>query len=279
MTFEVVIPVFNQHDRTAEYVRTWFEKASGLPHITLFDNGSDTPAEDHPGIAALIEDYNLDTVRSETNIGVFPSFPRGMGITTEDWVFFSHSDVEMVEYGWDTKLNNILRSLPAKAGVCGMFGAEGLGTLDIYKTPYIMHQLQRWNCVTVKSMDHGGARMVEAPFERVLTLDGFSMIVNRKMADEVGFDVESYPPHHCYDNDICLAAHFAGWKNYVLDIDCIHHGGMTSCAEPWAEEWDTTDLDVHKEAHKVFYKKYHSRLPACIPGVSPWLTLNANYVR
>ena len=268
VTFQIVIPVFNQFDRTAKYLKTWYDTAKGIPWIVLIDNGSDTPLIDHPEIEKLVTQYDLEVVRNEKNIGVYPTFPQGMRLTEDPWVFYSHSDVEMIEYGWDEKLNRLLSLVGDNAGVCGMYGARGLGTKMIYKEPYDFRQLQRWACCTVPSMAVAGGDVLTRDMEPVLVLDGFSLIVNRDMIEKTGgFDCDSFPVHHFYDNDVCLQAHFAGYKNYVLDIDCIHHGGMTSCSEKWAEEWNTTDLSVHRKSHRVAYEKYRDRLPTCIEEI------------
>lgn len=220
------------------------------------------------------ETKNLLCIRNDKNFGVYRTFQQAAVSLFEyasyDYIFYSHNDVEMVEYGWDEKLKRILQKIESKRGVpgvCGMFGAKGLGTPDIYKSPYDFRQLVRWDCHTVESMASAGGAELKKDYERVVTLDGFSLIVSREFfyyGLKRKFDYESYPPHHNYDNDICLSSHFAGYENYVIDVDCIHHGGVTSTREKWAEGMNTTDLQIHREAHRVMYEKYRGRLPVSV---------------
>ena len=269
--FKVVIPVLNQHDTTRRMIQSWFDTAKGYVEIVFIDNGSDSPLTEQKFFQDWQYEYGVKCIRNEKNTGVFPTFQQGYDLLKDqtDFIFFSHNDVQMVELGWDDKLVSQLYYLKAghKPGVCGMFGAKGIGTPQIYKAPYHFTQLMRWDCVTVESMMHGGSRLVSGNRERVMVLDGFSLIVSTHMVKyAMGgvFDHMSYPAHHCYDLDICLMSHFGGFENYVLDIDCIHHGGVTSTREKWAEAMGTSDLAIHRKAHEVMYRKYMNRLPVSV---------------
>jgi len=271
MCFTVVIPILNQHEATAKYVQSWFDHAKSSFKILFIDNGSTVPLVEQQFYKDWKKEYDVDCVRNQSNTGVYRTFQQALEYVKTDYIFYSHNDVEMKMYGWDVAIENLLAELELingkPPGVCGMFGAKGLGTPDIYRAPYHFTQLMRWNCFTVPSMAGAGGRVVSGRYERVVTLDGFTLVVSRHMIDNAlkgKFDYESYPPHHNYDNDICLDSHFGGYKNYVLDIDCVHHGGVTSTREKWAEAMGTTDLSIHRRAHEVMYKKFKNRLPASV---------------
>lgn len=266
--FTIVIPILNQHEVTERYIESWFTLAKGCLNILFIDNGSDTPLVEMPFIKRWQRTNNVSVLRNEENIGVYPTFQQGFDATDLTFIFYSHNDVEMLQYGWDIELNNLLQELSwkHKVGVCGMYGARRLGTPDIYRAPYHFTQLQRGDCVTVEHM-HNTERRLEAKSERVAVLDGFSLIVNRDMVYKAmrgKFDHESFPPHHMYDIDICIESHYGGYSNFAIDIDCIHHGGKTSCGEKWAEKMGTTDLKVHRKAHEIFYKKWRGKLPVVV---------------
>ena len=265
--FQVVIPVLNQHETTERVVQSWFDLSKYRVPFLFIDNGSDEPLAEQEFFKRWAKSYDVRVHRNEKNIGVYPTFQQGYDLTQgSTFIFYSHNDVEMVEPGWDVKMSHVLQELcwsPMKPGVCGMFGARGIGTPDIYKVPYHFTQLMRWECTTVESMAGAGGEKIQSHHKRVMVLDGFSLIVRRSMLrdKDVVFDHENYPPHHCYDLDICLMSHFAGYTNHVIDVDCIHHGGVTSTRERWAEDMDTTDLKTHRAAHEVMYKKYLNKLP------------------
>lgn len=264
--FTVVIPVLNQHDATSKYLESWFLRAKGVVDILFIDNGSDIPLESTDYFKRWATIHNVSVHRNEKNIGVYPTFQQGYELTKSKFIFYSHNDVEMIEYGWDEKLRRLLSTVK-NPGVCGMFGAKGIGTKDIYVAEYDYRQMMRWDCVTVKEMVDAGARLIKSPWERVIVLDGFSLIINRDFVNNLPnskFDYESFPIHHMYDIDICVSSHYSGYRNYVLDIGCRHHGGVTSTRENWASSIGTSDLQVHRAAHRVFYSKWRGRLPASV---------------
>lgn len=270
--FTVVIPVLNQHAATEKYVQSWLDHAKTKLRILFIDNGSDEPLESQPFYQRWMQECDLTCVRNEQNSGVYKTFQQALGHIHDDseYIFYSHNDVEMKVYGWDEMLSSLLDELNELGGkppgVCGMFGAKGLGTPDIYRSPYHFTQLMRWNCYTVPSMVDAGGKVAHR-YERVVTLDGFALIISRSMINNAlrgKFDCERYPPHHNYDNDICLDSHFGGYANYVLGIDCVHHGGVTSTREKWAEAMGTTDLKIHRAAHEVMYKKFMNMLPVAV---------------
>lgn len=269
-TFVVVIPVLNQHETTERLMETWFSRAKSQVSVLFIDNASDEPLADQKFLKRWQREHDICVLRNEHNIGVYPTLQQGFEHTTDSrFIFYAHNDVEMLEYGWDEKLTCILKHLLSRKspGVCGMFGAIGLGTKDIYQAPYDYRQLMRWGCYSVNSMAGAGAEKIKNVYKRVLVLDGFSLIVNRYMVhSHFGgkFDYLRYPVHHMYDQDVCLDSHYSGYENYVVDIDCIHHGGVTSTNEKWAEKMGTTDLKIHRQAHVVMYEKFRNRLPAYI---------------
>ena len=268
----IVVPVLNQHDVTERLMSSWFELAKGRLHVLFIDNGSEEPLAEQSFIDDWSKHHDIRIVRNEKNTGVYPTFQQGWDYVSLHWsstefVFYSHNDVEMIEWGWDDKLANLLRSVE-NPGVCGMFGAKGIGTPDIYKSSYHFTQMMRWDCVTVDSMASGGTdRALQDHFERVMVLDGFSLILSLSFITEGlrgKFDHERFPVHHMYDQDICVSSHYAGYRNYVLDVDCKHHGGVTSTREDWDKKMETTDLKVHRDAHKVFYEKWRGKLPVSV---------------
>ena len=265
--FTVVIPIHNQFESASEYLESWFSLSKSHLDVIFIDNGSRHRWEHYPDVERWRNDGHLiKVIRNDHNIGVYPTFEQGKLATNEYWTFYSHSDVEMLVPGWDERLRWLLEMAESQyGGVCGMFGAKGIGTPDIYKSQYDFRQMMRWDCYTVPSMVDASGKVVDDPLTRCMVLDGFSLILSRSFMKALGeFDHKRYPVHHMYDNDICLESHYLRFNNFVLDLDCRHHGGMTSTKEKWAEKMGTTDLEIHRAAHKVFYEKWRGKLPVCV---------------
>ena len=269
--FQIVVPVHGRHEVTERYLGSWFALAARPLDLLILDNGSAEPVAEQ----AFIEGWRrgghrVRVVRNATNTGVYPTFQQGFDATDAPWIYYTHNDVEMRVEGWDDQLEWLLHALErgANPGICGMFGARGLGTPDIYRAPYDFRQMVRWECTTVASMTFAGGKTIAGQAHRVAVLDGFALIVRRRMVEQAlggRFDHERFPVHHMYDHDICLESHYGGFENYVINLDCFHDGGQTSKDGQWAEAMGTTDRQIHRRAHVVFYEKWRGRLPVSVP--------------
>lgn len=247
---------------------SWFTLAKSRVSVCFIDNGSSEPLAEQDFIRDWSKFHHIQVVRNEQNTGVYPTFQQGLGLTKSPFIFYSHNDVEMLEWGWDEKMNRIIKQAVSRGvnpGVLGMFGAYGIGTPDLYVKPYHFTQLMRRDCITVQGMHDGkSAALLETDAERIIVLDGFSLIVSRAMVCKAmrgAFDYKRFPAHHMYDIDICVTSHVAGFTNWCIDVDCKHHGGVTSTREKWAEEMGSSDQEIHRQAHRVFYDKWRGKLP------------------
>lgn len=268
----LIIPFHNQLDLTNGCVSFFLSHSRGPVNLLLIDNGSDESCKDKilQSNAKFKNYHDIRCIRFEDNIGVFPTFKAAFTYlkdTDIEWFFFTHNDVVMCEIGWDEKLDILLSKLK-NPGVCGFFGATQLGTSDIYRTPYHLMQLQRWDCWTGLTTIRYGGLLLQKEFKEVAVLDGFALIINRKVLERICNDesLNGFPVHHMYDNLICIESHFAGFKNYVLNFNCDHLGGRTSCYNDgeYAKQFGTTDFEIHRMAHEMFYERYRGRLPVRI---------------
>ena len=136
--FTICIPILNQHDEAVKHLDSWFALAKGSLDVLFIDNGSDTPFNRHPAVSKWqLEGHRVWVHRNSENTGVYPTFQQGfeMLCNHQPFIFYSHSDVEMVVPGWDVRLRELLEVAASRnVGACGMFGAKGLGLLEIYIT-------------------------------------------------------------------------------------------------------------------------------------------------
>lgn len=254
----VAVLVLNQQELTQKFLDTLRENEgeAKLP-LLIVDNGSIPPVRDW--LVGLREGDNV--IRNSENVGVMPGLNQAYTVLKDitDFIFFPHNDLMIYEKGWDDKLVRILSSLP-DCGVAAFYGAKGIGTHDLYRTPYRMDQLIRVDnvsaCNRMNAAVHG-FRPPRAETEEVAVVDGFSMIVNTRLLDETGGFDRSYPPHHNYDNDICLESLDKGYKNYVISMDADHLGGRTDVGENWNDKFGKTKAEIHRDAHPVLYNKWN----------------------
>jgi len=257
MKIAVVVLVLNQRELTQKFLDTLREnEGNGKLPLIIVDNGSNPPVRDW--LKGLREGDLV--IRNEENKGVMPAMNQAWQVLkhSTDFIFYVHNDVMIYDKGWDDKLLRYLQDLPA-CGVAGFYGAKGIGTNDIYRSPYVMQQLIRIENVSAcYKMDPAihGFRPPRGDFEEVAVMDGFSLIVRTGLLNELdGFD-RSFPPHHNYDNDICLESLNAGYKNYVISMDAEHLGGRTDVGEDWNEPFGKSKAQIHQDAHPILYEKW-----------------------
>jgi len=203
------------------------------------------------------------TRSSPTRTGPVASLQRGYEISTAPILAFIHDDVEIYEAGWDAAVLEEFQR--PGVGVVGFGGALGLGTDDIYKTPYRLQQLARlqYGSNAPDWQTHGhrftGSR-------EVATLDGYCLIVRRELLDKIGGWKVMQTQFHCYDTALTLYARRHGYKVRQLGIYAKHCGGGTSVKDGRYAEWlkrefGKTDADVHRESHDWLYAEFKDVLP------------------
>lgn len=257
MRIGVAVLVLNQKDLTQNFLDKLRETEgeAKLP-LLIVDNGSNPPVRDW---LIGLRDGDL-VVRNSENVGVMPGLNQAWHILKDitDYIFFPHNDLLIHEKGWDDKLVKILSGL-ADCGVAGFYGAKAIGAPNIYKVPYEMAQLARFEnvsgCWRMNPAIHG-FRPPRGETEEVAVMDGFSIIVRTELLNKLGGFDRSYPPHHNYDNDICLESLDKGYKNYVISMDAEHLGGRTDVGEAWNEPFGKSKAEIHRDAHPIMYEKW-----------------------
>lgn len=258
MNISVAVLVLNQQELTQRFLDTIrANEGSAKFPLLIVDNGSNPPVREW--LKGLRE--GDDVLRNSENVGVLPGLNQAWTIlkNSTDFIFFPHNDLIIYEKNWDDKLVRVLSGLP-ECGVAAFYGAKGIGTPDIYKTPYQMQQLVRMGnlsaCIKMNAAIHG-FYWPGGEFNECAVVDGFSLIVRTELLNKLGGFDRSTGPHHNYDNMISLDSLNQGYKNYVIAMDADHLGGRTDVGESWNTPFGKTKADIHKDAHPPLYKKWH----------------------
>lgn len=250
ITLDICLPVLNQEESTQLALNSFKSTQDDQSNrYIIVDNGSRRFVREWL-IGLTGSDF---VIRNDSNVGLPKAMNQARKVSTADYILFTHTDVEMFEKGWDTKIKRILEGL-GSVGVAGFFGAKGLGTGDIYKTPYYMQQLVRTNPIAgdrcrMNPNVHGHYQFYNE-IEACTVLDGFALIVKN------GLKFWDKSPHHNYDNDICLESIDQGLQNIVINMDVIHYGGRTDVNEDWATGFGKSKADIHAESHIPLYEKW-----------------------
>lgn len=199
----------------------------------------------------------------ESNLGVLGSFQAGYERTTAPVIAYLHDDVTIRDSDWAERV--LAEFADPQVGVVGFCGALRHGHVNLYKVPYQLVHLARYDVLS--NMDDAevhGARF--AGVCDVAVLDGFALIVRRKLLAECGgWLVHGLPAHHNYDYLICCLAHRFGYRVRLVGVPCHHAGGRTATTpayQEWAKrtQWGS-DVEMHIQGHRVIYDNFSDVLP------------------
>lgn len=181
------------------------------------------------------------------------------GAGDEDWILFSHDDVEIQDKEWYAKVVGWIEERP-KAGLFGFGGALGLGDPDLYQKPYQLQQLARRDFISNMRDAEAHGRRVLTP-TRVATLDLFAIGVKVEFLRKLG-GWKFWPEvHHGLDNAICCEAARAGYETWMLPVACHHAGGSTSTRVDFVKDFGEAEGEIHSRGHKILYEQYRDVLP------------------
>ncbi|WP_233835408.1 glycoside hydrolase family 99-like domain-containing protein [Paraburkholderia sp. ZP32-5] len=215
----IIVPVYN----AASAVRDCLE--SVLKHTDLkrdrlivIDDGSTDPS-----IAPLLAEFKdilgVTIQKNDSNLGYTKTINRGIRLAENDDVVLLNSDT-VVTPRWLEGLRAAAYARAKVATVTAMSdnaGAFSFPTFNEYcpRPSYLSHEeyalrvtRETWNC--------------NAP--EVPTGSGFCMYIRRLMMEECGlFDEEGFPRGYGEENDFCMRAVKAGWRNVISPWSFVYH--------------------------------------------------------
>jgi hypothetical protein len=223
----------------------------------MFEARNDHPfmlADGSKGVLAAYEyGYQAASDDGQTNQFVWRS----------DIIAYVHDDCEIDGTDWYDRVEAEFDD--PTVGLVGFGGATRHGTPDLYKRPYKLTNLARFNYFSnQKDAEVHGQRFTGSM--DVAVLDGFALIVRREILDKAGgWPVDSPIKFHCYDYWLCCMARRNGYRIRMVGVACDHHGGRTSTRPEYAEwlmrEFGKTDQHVHEESHRYVWDSFKDVLP------------------
>lgn len=279
MKLSVIFPVHNQFALSRVSVRQALQKLSGKHDVEfiILDNGSKEPfTYTDPYEQPRDGHIEFRILRSEQNIGVYPTFWWGLKEATGDVLAFLHSDLVVAEGGWDQRVLGAFMADP-KLGMLGFIGSNeidgsggrGLGTCSNFQGG--MYVIQSDNGVTSwtgSPAEPHGRRIVG--MEPAAVEDGCAMVFRRSCLEAIAPRAD-FPPHHFYDRLLSCEVREKGWTMATLGIGCDHISGQTvnqekgydDMAREWCEAHGLTmdgvhnwDSVVYREAERQWLKEY-----------------------
>ncbi len=216
----IIILTFNQLEHTRRCLES-IEKHTSMPFELVFvDNGSSDGTVDwlreqvrqHPQWKLIANDRNL---------GFSTGCNQGIKASRGNFIMLLNNDV-IVTDGWLSGLLECLESSPG-TGIVGPMTNNISGIQKVHGAPY--DDLSELDSFSVDFRIRNRHRRI--PHRRIV---GFCMLFRKGLADAIGLLDESFGSGNFEDDDFCLRAEIAGYRNMIAADVLIHHVGSASFA-------------------------------------------------
>ena len=220
---DVIIPVYKGLQQTRRCIDSVLRSA----RLTAFEIVAIDDASPDADIARYLDELAgkgcITLVRNESNLGFVQSVNRGMSLHPDRDVVLLNSDTEVAN-DWLDRLRRAAYAYPDvgtvtpfsnNATICsypfdgwagGVPGTLGLAALD-----------------RLFASTNAG-RTVDLP-----TAVGFCMCIRRACLDQLGlFDAQRFGRGYGEENDFCMRAAGAGWRNVLAGDVFVYHEGAVS---------------------------------------------------
>ena len=222
-TLDVVIPVYNAYEDLRCCLDSVLGKTSPEHRIILIDDSSpDSRIADYFNYLRNTGNPRLILLENEINLGFVGTVNRGMALGQNDVVLLNSDTI--VTAGWLEKLCRCADSDPR------------IGTITPFSNNAEICSFPRF-CADnplPRDMDAEDVnRAIEAAavpiYPDIPTAVGFCMFIRRGLLNKIGlFDADTFRVGYGEENDFCMRAIAAGWRNVLCDDTFIQHTGSRS---------------------------------------------------
>jgi GT2 family glycosyltransferase len=241
MKLNIIVLTHNKIEQTRQFWAALLANTSRDDvGLTVVDNGS-TDGTIPYLLERVFPHFEIgQLVTNRENRGLFAGYNQGWRTVQADCHAFLHNDLLILERDWVERL--LAEFGDQSIGVVG-FGGAKTADPDGGRSGFMSNMADAEN--------HGSR--IFTPTDCAL-LDGMILVACQQMLEAVGGMDESYPRHHYYDKDLCMASLAAGYRNRVLPIWCHHMSGTTACSMP-------DDEEIKQQSHNKYLQKWSGRLP------------------
>lgn len=188
-------------------------------------------------------------IRNEENKGMVGTLRQAREHCTAEILVYLHSDMFIYHEGWDREIATAFENDP-KLGLLGVVGAEW-ATKDGGRA--LVHCAFRdW-----VSHGHKPTKMITP----VAILDGCFCAFRKSMMEELDIP-EVYGDGNeffFYDKELSLTCTMASWRVGVINLDCQHLGGSTSCGPEFIDslaDKGTSHDEMYQRSEQRYLNKW-----------------------
>ena len=223
---DVVIPVYRGHDQTRRCIESVLAARQSAPtNVVVIDDATPEPA-----IAAYLDEVarsgRLTLLRNAANLGFVRSVNRGMALNPGHDVVLLNSDTEVAN-DW---LDRLRASAYREANIATVTPFSNNATICSY--PFEGWDGRIPGTLGLAALDAIFARANAGKAVDIPTAVGFCMFIRRDCLERLGaFDAERFGRGYGEENDFCMRAGKAGWRNVLAADVFVFHEGAVSFSE------------------------------------------------
>lgn len=242
---DLIIPVFRGIEQTRRCLESVFASPQRTAlEVIVVDDCSPEPAIGEY-LRALAGDHRITLVRNEANEGFVRSVNRGMSLHADRDVVLLNSDTEVAN-DWIDRMSSAAHATPRVATVTPF---SNNATICSY--PYEGANIGVPGRLGLAALDRVFATANAGRSFELPTAIGFCMLIRRKCLDEIGlFDAERFGRGYGEENDFCMRAVKAGWRNILAaDVFVFHEGSVSFQGERQERAKAANDalVEIHPE--------------------------------
>jgi O-antigen biosynthesis protein len=223
----IVLPIYKNFDLVKICIESILENTRVPFHLILIDDASNDDTLDEYLSKIANNNKNVTLIKNKQNLGFIKSVNSAIPLLEDDFVLIN-SDVE-VPPGW---LERLLYPIKVSPQIASTTPFTNSGTICSFPDTLVDNPLFEGH--SLLSIDRrfqilGNQRYVEIP-----TGVGFCMGFSKQVVDKIGFfDEKTFGKGYGEENDWCLRAFKAGFRNILVPNLFVYHkhGGSFSTKE------------------------------------------------
>lgn len=251
----VVVPVYNAPGDVDRCVESVLAHTPGGYRLVLIDDASPDPA-----IGAYFRELDrralpqLTLLRNDVNLGFTGTANRGFGLSRDDVVLLNSDTI--VTQGWLEALVRCVGSDPC-IGTATPFSNNA----EICSFPSFCENNVWPEAADPESVRAAIVRAAVPTYPDLPTGVGFCLYVRRALIDAIGTFDPAYGHGYGEENDFCLRAARAGWRNVLCDDAFVVHLGERSF-QGRKTELGARNLQILLERHPDYLNLVHTYIAA-----------------
>jgi len=243
---DVIVPVYRGMDQTLSCLYSVLNAPTTTPfNLVVVDDAS--PEPELSAMLRCLADLKLFTlVNHFESKGFVTSANEGMRLNPERDVLLLNSDT-VVYNNWLGRLHDYAK---ANTDVGTVTPLSNNATICSY--PVVERNNRAGLEISFAELDALAAEINSGMGITIPTGIGFCMYIRRECLDAVGlFDEEAFGRGYGEENDFCMRATAAGWRNVLLPNVFVRHAGGGSFEEEAFERMDA-GLEMVKRLHPTY---------------------------